>query len=70
MASPIFLVQVPQFISESDMVKIRESISERIKDWHVLVAKTGVEDVTFTAFSEQGAIDVELESLQKMLLKK
>jgi hypothetical protein len=68
MAKPIFLIQLNHNTKQYDATRMRETIGDRLPDWHVLVALTAVNEPTFTAFSEQGVDDIEIEKLKQMLL--
>lgn len=70
MAKPIFLIQFPVNLEiEDDKFKeLQTNLELKLTDWHVLFAQTRVSDVEFTAFSDKGATDVEVEKLKSMLL--
>lgn len=69
MSKPIFLIQCPRFIPKDEMETIFRHTSKRLTDWHVLIINSPtLADFEFTAFSEQGASEVEIENLKEMLL--
>lgn len=67
MSKPIFVIQLPYTEEVSNLNNLQGWLESKLIDWHVLVVFTTVKEVQFTAFSEQAATDVELESFKEMI---
>ncbi len=71
MAKPILLIKVPNTSTACKIENFRmqvNSLRNILTDWHVLYFVCNVDEVCFTALSEQAASDIEIDNLREMLL--
>lgn len=66
---PIFIVKIPLPDHPGSLSRVREQLSHKLSDYHVLVYIAPVEEVSFQAFYEKPITDIEFEELKVLVLK-
>jgi hypothetical protein len=66
MAKPIFLVKIPDGVEMGIIVRVQEKLSNELPDYHVLmVAESGVSDISFQAFYDKDLIEKDFETFKQ-----
>jgi hypothetical protein len=69
MAKPIFIVGVPDELTDNDFLKIKENLIGQLRDYHTLVYTHTKTELEFNAFYEKDFNEVKYEELKELIFK-
>jgi len=69
MIKPILAIGIPK-ATKSKIIEIEENISNKIKDYHIIVYPLyNQENIKIEVFCKKDIIDIELKDLKELILK-
>jgi hypothetical protein len=67
MAKPIFIVELPDYITKEDFDKIQFNLETKLTDYHVLVTGTDVEQINYKVFYEKDFTEINYSELKNII---
>ena len=67
MAKPIFIVELPDYITKEDFDKIQFNLEKKLTDYHVLVTSIDVEQINYKVFYEKDFTEINYSELKNII---